>query len=123
MNESELTSYLASRLAQSENPILREPQVYLRQGVMQIYGKSVQGPFEAGVLIEVQPRVGLEGELGFAVTKADFGPLPVPEAFTDSLSSVLTEAFAGSLGSLATGLRITTLAIADGELALIGEVR
>lgn len=123
LDETQLTSYLAVRLAQSENPILREPQVRLREGVMQIYGKSVQGPFEAGVLIEVEPRLGPQGALGFAVTSADFGPLPVPSAVTEGLSSMLTEGFAGTLGSLATGLRITTLVISDGELALIGEIR
>ncbi len=123
LDETQLTSYLAVRLAQSENPILREPQVRLHEGVMQIYGKSVQGPFEAGVLVEMEPRLGPDGALGFAITSADFGPLPVPAALTEGLSSMLTEGFAGTLGSLATGIRITTLVISDGELALIGEIR
>ena len=123
LDETQLTSYLAVRLAQSENPILREPQVHLREGVMQIYGRSVQGPFEAGVLVEFEPRLDPQGALGFAITSADFGPLPVPAALIEGLSSMLTEGFAGTLGSLATGIRITTLVISDGELALIGEIR
>lgn len=123
LNETQLTSYLAMRLAQGENSVLREPQVRLHEGVMQIYGKSVQGPFEARVLIEVEPRLSPTGALGFAITSADFGPLPVPAALTETVSSMLSEGFAGTLGSLATGIRITTLVISDGELALIGEIR
>jgi hypothetical protein len=123
LNESQLTSYLAARLARSDNPILEEPQVHLREGVMEIYGKTVQGPFEAGVRIELEPQLNSEGQLGFAISSVDLGPLPAPEALTEGLSSILTEAFAGSLGSLATGFRITTLAIANGEIALVGTVR
>ncbi|MEX0788886.1 MAG: hypothetical protein WD906_00370 [Anaerolineales bacterium] len=123
LNESQVTSYLAARLARSDNPILVEPQVHLREGVMEIYGKTVQGPFEAGVRIELEPQLNSEGQLGFAISSIDLGPLPAPEALTEGLSSVLTEAFAGTLGSLATGFRITTLAIAHGEIALIGTVR
>ena len=36
---------------------------------------------------------------------------------------MITEAFAGPIGSLATGLRVTSIAIEDGELALVGELR
>jgi hypothetical protein len=123
VSETQLTSYLALRLAQSENPILDDPQVHLRDGTIQVYGRSVQGPFEANVRISLAPTINAEGELGFAISSADFGPLPVPEALASGTSALLTEAFTGSLGSLATGIRITTLAIADGQLAIVGEVR
>jgi hypothetical protein len=123
VNEAQLTSYLALRLSQSENPVLQDPQVRLRDGVIQVYGRSVQGPFEANVLVRIQPTIDSEGDLGFSIASADFGPLPVPEALTEGTSTLLTEAFTGTFGSLATGIRITTLAIADGELAIVGVLR
>jgi hypothetical protein len=36
---------------------------------------------------------------------------------------LLTEAFTGTLGSMATGIRITSLAIADGQVAIVGSPR
>src|SRR5574342_969610 len=51
INEEQLTSYLAFRLAAQENPVLRDPQVYLRDGQMQVYGKVERGAFIANVLI------------------------------------------------------------------------
>ncbi len=123
LSESQLTSFLAARLAAQEKPALTQPQVYLRQGQLQIYGVAIQGPLRANVLVSIAPAVQSDGTIAFEIASADFGPLPAPNALKDSLSAILTEAFTGTLGSLATGIRITSLAIADGEMAIVGEIR
>jgi hypothetical protein len=123
ITESQLTSRLAARLAESDTPVLRDPQVYLQQGQLQIYGRVQQGPFEGTVLFSISPVVNPDGTLAFELTSADLGPVPMPDGVKDSLSALITEAFAGSLGSLATGLRVTSIAIDGGELALVGVLR
>jgi hypothetical protein len=123
INESQLTSLVAARLAKSDDPVLREPQVYLRQGQLQVYGRVEQGPFEGSVLFSISPQVNPDGTLAFELTSADLGPMPAPEGVKDSLSALITEAFAGPIGSLATGLRVTSIAIEEGELALVGVLR
>ena len=42
ITEEQITSYIAFKLASQANPALRDPQVYLRDGQMQIYGKTQQ---------------------------------------------------------------------------------
>jgi uncharacterized protein YpmS len=123
ITESQLTSLVAARLAETPEPVLRDPQVYLRQGQLQIYGTVEQGPLQGSVLLSITPFVEPDGTLGFELTSADLGPLPAPQAVKESLSALITEAFAGPIGTLATGLRITSIAIEDGELALVGELR
>ncbi len=123
INESQLTSLVAARLAENDDPVLRDPQVYLRQGQLQIYGTVQQGPLQGSVLLSITPRLNPDGTLAFDLTSADLGPLPAPEGVKDSLSAVITEAFAGPIGSLATGLRVTSIAIDSGELALVGVLR
>lgn len=123
ITESQLTSLVASRLAENPEAALKDPQVYLRQGQIQIYGTVQQGPLQGSVLLSISPYVQSDGTLGFNLTSADLGPLPAPEAVKESLSALITEAFAGPVGTLATGLRVTTIAIEDGELALVGELR
>jgi hypothetical protein len=123
INETQLTSLVAARLAAKEEPLLRDPQVYLRDGQLQVYGTIQQGPFEGEVLISISPILDADGTLAFAVTSADLGPVPAPEGIKDSLSAMITEAFAGPVGSFATGLRVTSIAIEDGEMALVGEMR
>lgn len=122
-DESQMTSFLALRLQAQEDPLLHEPQVFLRRGVIEVYGLTRRGPLQASVLITIAPQLDSDGSLTFQVISADVGPLPLPDAIRDSLSAILTEALTSPLGSLATGLRITSIAIADGQLALVAEVR
>jgi hypothetical protein len=86
LTEPQITSYLAARLRtdpslqQSDNrPLISEPQVYLRDGQMQIYGKTQQGMLVANIGIIVSMGVDANGEPQIDVISADFGPFPAPE--------------------------------------------
>jgi hypothetical protein len=123
INETQLTSLVAARLAEKQDPVLRDPQVYLRDGQLEVFGTIQQGMFRGQVLLSISPVLDADGTLAFEVTSADLGPVPAPEGIKQSLSALVTEAFAGPIGSLATGLRVTSIAIEDGELALVGKMR
>jgi hypothetical protein len=123
IDQTQLTTFLASKLAEREDPALLSPQVYLQQDTIQIYGIVDQGPFLANALLIIKPVIEQDGQLSFELTQADVGPLPIPGALKDTVSAILTEAFTGTIGSLATGVRITSIAITDGEMAIVGEVR
>jgi hypothetical protein len=123
LDESQLTTFLAAKMAESEEPALLAPQVYLQHDTLQIFGIFDQGPFLANALLIVKPSIDAEGQISFELTQADIGPLPIPGALKDTISAILTEAFTGTIGSLATGIRITSIAIADGEMAIVGELR
>jgi hypothetical protein len=73
--------------------------------------------------LAITPLVDPDGNITLELTTAEFGPIPAPKALKETISAVLTEAFTGSFGSLATGIRVTTLAINDGQLAIVGELR
>jgi len=122
-NEEQLTSFLSQRLVDQENTLIKNPQVYLRDGMLQIYGTVIQFYMETSILISIVPVLSESGDLSFEIISADLGPFPLPEAMRTSISSILTEAFTGSIGSFATGIRIQSIAIADGELALVGKLR
>ena len=123
LNESQLTGFLAERFRRDENPLLTNPQVYLRQGEVEIYGTAQRAILSGRVLIAIRPEVTDQGEIRFDLSEASIGPVPAPKALRDTISALLTEAFTGSIGTLATGIRITSLAIADGEMAIVGELR
>jgi uncharacterized protein YpmS len=123
ISEQQLTSFLSERFESDEEPILRHPQVFLREGEIRIYGTASAGVFEAGALLSIQPIISSNGDVEFDITTAEFGPVPAPAALTLVLSELLTEAFTGTLGSMATGIRITSFAIADGQIAIVGSPR
>jgi hypothetical protein len=127
--EAQLTSYIAARLQndpdmqQDNKPLITEPQVYLRDGQMQIYGKSQQGMFAANIGIIVSVGVDENGQPKIEIVSADFGPMPAPEGLKDAISAIVREAYTGSLGPVATGLRIETITIADGIMTVSGRIR
>jgi hypothetical protein len=123
LNEVQLTTFIAQRLETDDTPLLHQPQVYLRQNAIQVFGTTEREFVKANVLLAITPLVDADGNITLELTTAEFGPIPAPKALKETISAVLTEAFTGSFGSLATGIRVTTLAINDGQLAIVGELR
>jgi hypothetical protein len=124
ITEAQLTSYLALKLQSQENAPFTEPQILLRNGQMQMYGRIQQGYFTANMLITmnvgVDPATGLPS---ITIASADFGPVDAPEGVTSAISSIIAEAFTGSFGPVATGIRIETITIADGVMTLTGRIK
>jgi hypothetical protein len=123
INETQLTSLIAKRLDESENPVLLSPQVFLRDQAIHIYGYSEQGVVRASVLITVAPVIDEDGMITFELSSAEVGPIPAPEGVKDAISALLTEGFTGPIGTLATGIRVTSLEIDNGAMTIVGEIR
>ena len=130
LTEPQITSFLAARLQtdpslqqSDKKPLITDPQVYLRDGQMQIYGKTLQGIFAANIGIIVNMGVDANGKPQIDVVSADFGPLPAPEGLKDAITAMVREAYTGSLGPVATGLRIETITIANGIMTVTGRIK
>ena len=130
ITEPQITSYLALRLQTDQalqqtdkTPLISDPQVYLRDGQMQIYGKTKQGMFTANIGIIVSMGVDENGEPEIDIVSADFGPFPAPEGLKNALTAMVREAYTGSIGPVATGLRIETIVISNGVMTVSGRVR
>jgi hypothetical protein len=130
LTEPQITSYLAARLQtdpslqqSDKKPLITDPQVYLRDGQMQIYGKTQQGMFTANIGIIVSMGVDVNGQPQIDVVSADFGPFPAPDGLKDAITAMVREAYTGSLGPVATGLRIESVSTANGVMTLTGRIR
>jgi hypothetical protein len=129
LTEQQLTSYIAERLQtdprlqRNGQPLMTDPQVYLRDGQMKIYGKTQQGPFTANIGIVLNVGVDENGQPKVDIASADFGPLPAPEGLRDTIAGMIREAYTGSLGPVATGLRIETIQITDGVMTVSGRIK
>ncbi len=123
ITESQLTSYLALKTQGQENPPYSEPQILLRNGQIQMYAKVKSGVFTANMLITM--NVGIDPATGMpsiTIASADFGPIDAPEGMNKAISKIIEEAFTGSFGPVATGIRIESISIAEGVMTLIGRI-
>lgn len=129
ITESQITSILALRLQTDQNlqqdsqPLITDPQVYLRDGQMQIFGKTNQGMFAANIGIIVSVGVDETNRPKIEIVSADFGPLPAPDGIKNAISTMVEEAYTGSLGPIATGLRVESISISNGIMTVVGRIR
>jgi hypothetical protein len=129
ITEPQITSVLAFRLLSDptmqtdKKPFITDPQVYLRDGQMKIYGKSQQGMFVANIGIIVNIGVSELGKPKIEIASADFGPFPVPNGIKEALTNMIDEAYTGSIGPAATGLRVESISIADGVMTITGRTK
>jgi len=129
ITEVQITSILALRLQSdptmqaNQQPIITDPQVYLRDNQMKIYGKSQKGMFAANIGVIVNVGVDELGKPRIEIASADFGPFPVPGGIKDALTKMIDEAYTGSIGPAATGLRIETITIANGIMTITGRIK
>lgn len=123
INEVQLTSYLAARFQTESEPVFTNPQVYLRDGQIQIYGTVHQGYFQVTCAISVTAGVDSQGQLKIELASADFGPLPVPSSLKNVITAGLQEAYTGAIGPAAVGFRLESINVADGTMTIIGRTK
>lgn len=123
INETQLTSYLVYKLQAQSQPLFTNPQVYLRNGEIQIYGTAQKGYLQATIAIVVTAGVDEQGKLKIDLTSVDFGPLPVPAGLRDAITASLQEAYTGAIGPAATGFRLESISVADGTMTIVGRVK
>jgi hypothetical protein len=123
VTEPQATSYLAARLMTQAQPLFTQPQVYLRDGQIQVFGIAQQGYFQANIKIVLTASVDEQGQPKIELTSADFGPLPVPAGLKDFITSAIQEAYTGSIGPVATGYRLESITVADGTMTIVGRTK
>ncbi|MBK6794064.1 MAG: hypothetical protein IPG80_16375 [Anaerolineales bacterium] len=124
ITESQLTGYIAEKIALQTTPPFTEPQILLRNGQMMMYGKFTQGWFTGNMLITMNVTIDeATGQPKIQIASADFGPVPAPEGLNTAISAIIDEAFTGSFGPVAVGFRLQTISIADGIMTVTGRIK
>ncbi|MBI3240995.1 MAG: LmeA family phospholipid-binding protein [Chloroflexi bacterium] len=122
ITESELTSFIAEKLAAQPDSALSNPQVYLRDGKIKLYATVTTSSFTANALIVVNVTL-VDGQMAATIEKADFGPVPVPSDLLSSLTSTINDNLLALADKLPSDVRLKSIAIADGNLTLTADVK
>jgi hypothetical protein len=122
-SEAELTAYLQQKLEANPDNSFHSAQVFLRDGRIQVYGILSAGDASASAILRLRPDVTDQGKINFVLEQAQVGPLNVPSGLLSAVSDVLTEAFTGQVGSIATGFLVQEVLVGDGQIAIRGILR
>lgn len=115
--EEQITSYVALKLAEQADAPFTDPQIFLRDGKIQIFGKAQAGKLTANARIILSASVNADGQLSLTIDEADFGPVPVPDNILQDISAQLAKALTEQTGANVT---LTEVVIAEGTLTLTG---
>jgi uncharacterized protein YpmS len=122
ITEAQLTSVVAQELQKQETPILTEPQIYLRDGKVEITGKAQQSGFSAP--LDMFMTVTVEnGQVHYQVVSAKLGPLPLPQSMLDQFTEQINAALGSQLSPETSNMNIETITIADGKMVITGQAR
>lgn len=123
ITEPQLTSFLAFKMAENQDPPFSDPQVFLRDGQMRIFGRVDRGFWNANTLITLNVFIDDEGQPKLEIASADFGPFEAPNGLKQTLTTIITEAYTGSLGPVATGFRLENITIESGLMTVTGLIK
>jgi hypothetical protein len=122
ITESELTSYVEQQLqAQPDSPF-SDPQIYLRDGKINLYVTVTTSNLKANAQIVMNATVE-NNQMKVTVDRASLGPVPVPEDVLNSLTSTLNDKMLALASDLPSGVGLKAIAIADGLMTITAIVK
>jgi uncharacterized protein YpmS len=123
VDESQVTSLLAFELQKSNQQFISDPQVYLRDGQMQVNAKVKSENIAADAMIIIEPQVDATGRVTFEIVSAKVGPIPLPGDIVSQIETGVNQVFNQQLGAMAPNVFIDSLVIADGLMTIKGHTR
>jgi hypothetical protein len=123
IDEAQLTSLLAIELQSQDQLNILAPQVYLRDGQVQLFGNLQEGKVTAPLKIFLTISGDGQGQPQFQVVEAMAGPLPIPKDLLDQFTTQFDQVLAGRLNPNDNPLFIDRIAIADGKMTITAHTR
>ena len=109
LTESQLTSALAIHLQKQADPLIYNPQIYLQDGQLILYGNLVRDLITANARVAIMPILDEIGGLSLQIVSADFGPIPAPPETLEGLSGLIDNLLTGSIAQIAASIQMEGL--------------
>lgn len=122
VTEAQLTSYVALKLTNEADAPITDPQIFLRNGKLVLYGKIKANniTLPAALTLSVVPTAS--GIVSVTIDNADVGPLPLPSSLRETLADNINQLIAQNAGSGDTGFKVAEIVIGDGKLTVTGKL-
>jgi hypothetical protein len=116
MTDSEVSSLLATKLAEYDESPVADPQVWFTKGKIYSTGRLVNVvPIETSFFVVASARIQ-DGQVRIAIEESSAGALPIPGRVLDTFSQSINE----TVDDLQLDLEVTALEILEGEAIIKG---
>jgi uncharacterized protein YpmS len=118
--QQQLNAYITSEIASQPEPWITEPSVVLTNGQVEVYGKIAQGGISANAAIVLKPRIDAEGNPKLDIVSINLGSLPVPDSFTERISSLVDNTLSNYLAQTSNQFKVSSIVITEGQMTVSG---
>ncbi|MCK4975441.1 MAG: hypothetical protein KAS36_00755 [Anaerolineales bacterium] len=123
IDEAEITSLVAIELEKQSDPIFYEPQIYLRDGEVQIKGNVLQSGFMVPAQMNLVLTTDSDGHPQINILSAKVGPLELPDSMLKEISGQIGSVFTDNISPRIKDIYVESILIADGLMTIIGHTR
>lgn len=120
ITQQQLNAYIASEIASQPEPWITDPSVVLTNGQVEVYGKIAQAGISANTAIVLKPRIDAEGSPKLDIVSINLGSLPVPDSFTERISSLVDNTLSNYLAQGSNQFRVSNITITEGQMTVSG---
>jgi uncharacterized protein YpmS len=118
--EQQLTSLAATELQSQQDLGVRDVQVLLRNGQIQITGTVERSGINLPFNVSLTVSVDAQGIPHTSIVDASVGPLPVPQSMQDQITSQLDQVIASQYAS---NVVVDSITIDDGYMTIRGHTQ
>jgi hypothetical protein len=123
LTEAQLTSLIAEEIGSQENPMLLEPQIFLRDGQMVLTGIIQQSGLNADLEMVMDVGVTPDGKPEVSLVSATVGLFSLPQDMLENISAQIKSAFESKIDQGIDKIFIESITIEDGEMVIQGHAR
>ncbi|MFM8320375.1 MAG: hypothetical protein ACKOC5_05615 [Chloroflexota bacterium] len=123
LTEQQLTSTAAMQLQSQGETGLRDLQVRLRDGQMQLSGVTNQGGLDLPVTMSLRLDVDPNGVPRTTVTNASVGPFDLPANLVSEIQTRVDQMVMAQLGATSNEIAVDSITIADGKMTIVAHRR
>ena len=120
LTEQQITSWLAVEMRNNPDLPLKNVQVYLRDGQIQIWGMVEGKDNSTSVLITGKTNLDTNGIPGFEIESMQIGQQVIPELLLSQAESWLNELIVKKINEQVPGLQIMNINISSGLITMSG---
>ena len=123
LSEEELTSAFAFYVINEQGAGFSDPQVYLRDGQVQVFGNYQSGDSSIPVRVVFDPQADEQGKPHIDLVSVDFGRFSAPDALVENIQDSFDQVWTDLIGITDDRLWVDSLNAADGSLTIQGQIR
>lgn len=124
ITQEQLTSIVVQQMQTSgQEQAIENLQIHLVQDEMQFSGTVKQDNMSVQLFIALKLSVDSQGKLHTEIISAKLGPLPLPQAILDEITSQLDQNMTTQFGWDDAQVQLKEIKIYDGYMTILGEPR